>query len=140
MTSNTKQIVKIILLLIFFAIIWQIYNYLYRKNNNQFLDMEIVDVPHSVKCFFNESKCEEGNINGWTLIYGLMYFIIGLVVPNQYLAILIISILFELFQSYHGNNAKYIIGPLVSLTGYGLGSLFNIKKYNYKKKYQVLVD
>jgi hypothetical protein len=141
MPSNTEQITKIIILLIIFAVIWQIYNYTYLKQHDDFLGkMKIVDVPYSIKCFFNESGCEEGDIDGRAIVQGLIYFIVGIIVPNQYLAILVISIVFEIFRPYFGNKARYIINPLINLTGYAIGSIVNINTKNFKEKYQVLVS
>ena len=140
MPSNTEQIKKIIVLLIFFAIMWQIYNYTYRTRYGDYFSNTIVDVPYSIKCFFNEPGCEEGNIDGWSIVHGLMFFIIGLIVPNQYLVILIISIILEFIQPYLGNNARYIINPLINLTGYTLGSIMNSNSRYFKEKYQIFVN
>ena len=102
--------------------------------------IKISNVPYSVKCFFNEPGCEEGDIDGWTIVRGLAYFIIGLIVPNQYLAIITISIILEVVQPFIGNNPRYIINPLVSLTGYAFGSIIGTSTKSFKKKYDVLVD
>lgn len=140
MASNSDQIKKIIVLLIIFAIVWQIYNYTYKSRYGDFLgNSKLADVPNTLKCFFGEDRCEEGDIDGWTIVHGLMYFIIGLVIPNQYLAVIIISIIFELIQPYLGNGSRYIINPLVSITGYTIGSLISPKQ-NFKEKYTVLVN
>ena len=140
-SSNTNQIKKIVVLLIIFAIIWQIYNYTYCAHNGDVLkNIKIADVPYSVKCAFNEPGCEEGNIDGWSLVHGLMYFIIGLIAPNQYLFIIAISIIFEIIQPYLGNKARYIINPLINITGYAIGSLLSNATRGYGEKYQVLVD
>jgi len=139
--STHDQIKKIIFLLIGFVIIWQIYNFTYKATYGDFLSgLEIADVPESLKCFFNEDKCEEGDLDGWTVAHIVMYFIIGYVVPDQYLAILFISIVWELFQPMIGSNAMFIINPLVNLTGYSLGSVLSQKKKpSYDKKYELFV-
>ncbi|XWV25250.1 hypothetical protein QJ856_gp0522 [Tupanvirus deep ocean] len=138
--SNTEQIKKIVILLIIFAIIWQIYNYTYRARYGDFLkNIKIADVPHSVKCFFNEPGCEEGDIDGWAIVHGLMFFIIGLIVPNQYLAVIVISIIFEIVQPYLGNKARYILNPLINLTGYAIGSILS-NAGSFEEKYKVLID
>lgn len=135
----SEQLKKLIVLLIIFAILWQIYNITYRqKYGDYFGNMKVAEVPHSVKCFFNEPGCEEGDIDGWSIVYALIYFIVGLIIPNQYLAVIVISILFELAQPYFGNRSRYIINPLVNITGYGLGSLLSKNMNGYKEKYKVL--
>jgi hypothetical protein len=141
-STNTDQIIKIVILLIIFAIIWQIYNYVYHPNqirHGDFLkNIKIADVPHSVKCFFNEPGCEEGDIDGWAIVHGLMYFIIGLLVPNQYFAIIVISIIFEIIQPYLGNKPRYIINPLINITTYAIGSILSNRMVSFEEKYRVL--
>lgn len=140
MHCDYKEINKIIILLVIFAVMWQIYNYIYRVSNNDHLsNIKIADMPFSIKCFFGEPGCDEGNIDGWTIIHGLTYFIIGLIVPNQYLAIVIISILFEIVRSCLGNNVRYILNFLVNMTGYGIGSVMSPSVFSFKEKYNVFV-
>ena len=139
MKCSSQQIKKLIVILIIFAVLWQIYNITYRaKYGDYFGNMKIADVPFDVKCFFNESGCEEGDIDGWSLVYALIYFIIGLIIPNQFLIVIIVSVVFEILQPYFGNNARYIINPLVNITGYGIGSLMSKYLNGYREKYQVL--
>ena len=141
-SSNTNQIKKIVVLLIIFAIIWQIYNCTYGARNGDVLkNIKIADVPYSIKCAFNEPGCEEGNIDGWSIVHGLMYFIIGLIVPNQYLFIIATSITFEIIQPCFGNKSRYIINPLINITSYTIGSLLSNAARGFDEKYQqVLVD
>ena len=135
----SEQLKKLIVLLIIFAVLWQIYNIIYRQKYGDYIgSVKVAEVPHSVKCFFDEPGCEDGDIDGWSIVYALIYFIIGLIIPNQYLAVVVISILFELVQPYFGNKSRYIINPLVNITGYSLGSLFSKHINSYKEKYQVL--
>lgn len=141
MWSNAKQILQIMILLIIFIVIWQIYNYTIEPIGGDFLsNIKISDVPNNIKCFFNEPGCEEGNIDGWAAAHAVIFFIIGFIVPNQYLAIIIISIVFEIIQQYLGNKSRYILNPLINLTGYTIGSLFSCKNNTFKEKYKVLID
>lgn len=133
-----EQVKKIIIIIVILTIIFQVYNMTYKARYGDFLhQLKITTVHDSVKCFFGEDGCEEGDIDGWTLIHGLMYGLIGYYIPNHYLAIIIISIVFELVQPYLGNRARYIVNPLVNLTGYGIGSVLS-KKKSFKEKYQVI--
>lgn len=141
MALFSGQIQQIILLLIIFVIIYQVYNYTYKARYGDYLSStKFMDVPYSVKCFFGEDNCEEGDIDGWTIIHGLMYFIIGLIVPDHYLFILGVSVAFEFVQPYLGNSSRYIINPLVSLTGYAIGSVLSPRQEGFKEKYQLLVN
>ena len=142
MVSNKQDIKTIIIIIIIFAIIFQIYNITYKsKYGDPLTKMKISKVPYELKCAFEEPGCEEGDIDGWTLMHGLMYFIIGLIVPNKYLIIFVISILWEIIQPLFGNNARYIINPLVNLTGYGIGSIVknSLSKNQLREKYTVLL-
>ena len=77
---QSDQIKKIIIILVIFAVIIIIYNATYKARYGDFLsNFKISDVPNSIKCFFGEDNCEEGDIDGWSIIHGLMYFIIGYV-------------------------------------------------------------
>jgi len=138
MSIYSKQLLKIIILLIAFGVIYLIYNFLFH-NNNFISQIKIADIPYSIKCIFKEPGCEEGNIDGWSICLALVYFIIGLIVPHQYITILVISILLEVIKTYTGNNSRYIINPLISLTGYMIGSICSTRKTSYPK-HQILVQ
>lgn len=127
-SMDSKQIKKLVTLLIIFAIVWQVYNYTYRAKHGDYLSqIKIADVPESIKCAFNDPGCEEANIDGWALVHALMYFIIGLIVPGYYLLIIAISLLFEISQPYFGNKARYVVNPLINITSYTIGSLLSNK-------------
>lgn len=143
MSKNIRDIIGIIILVIIFTILLQIYNLSYRdKFGDLFGNMKITEVPMDIKCAFQEPGCETGDIDGWTLIHGVVYFIIGLIIPNRYLAVIIISVIWEILQPLIGNNSRFIINPLVNLTGYAIGSIIrqNIDKNRLHEKYHVLVD
>ena len=140
MSSNPEQIKKILVLLVIFAIIWLVYNNIFKvKNNGYPSDTKILDVPYSIKCFFNEPGCEEGNIDGWSVVHLLVCFIIGMFFPNRFLVIIIFSVAFEIIGSRLGKQPRYIINPLINITGYAIGSLMSFRNDNYKEKYQVLI-
>ena len=132
---NENNIKKILIMLIIFAIMWLVYKQ-YVTN----VSTTIMDIPHSIKCFFNESGCEEGNLDYLSIVHFLVYFIIGMLFPNHYVIIIIISICYELMVSYLNGHPKYIINPLINFTGYALGSLFALNKNDYDKKYKVYLS
>lgn len=141
MPISKETIQKIIIVIIIFVVILVIYNFTYKSKYGGYIsNVKISDVPYAIKCAFEEPGCEEGNIDGWTLVHGIMYFIIGLFVPNRFLVILVISIIWELLQPLMGNSARFIINPLVNLTGYAIGSLVrdNYSKSQLHEKYSIL--
>jgi len=93
--------------------------------NLDMLNTIFADVPMDIKCAINEDFCEDGNIDGWSLVYFVAYAIIGYNQPNQYLFIFFISILIEIISMWLGRPSRFIINPLISLTGYGIGSYLN---------------
>lgn len=124
-----KGELKISLIIIIVIITWIIYFLiLCDKIGVYFTNHKLIEVPYDVKCFFGEEKCEEGDINGWSLVNIVIYFIIGFTLPGQYLLIIILAFIYEFLQQYLGNHSMYIIGPLVKITGYSIGSFLSPRK------------
>ena len=119
-----NQNVKIIVLLIIFAVIYEIYKRFFDSHR---LDRKITKVPKQVKCIVKAPYCEEADIDGWALAYALMYFIIGLIVPHKYLIVVIATVGYEVVKPYFGQKPRYIINPLVGITGYAIGSFLSSK-------------
>ncbi|AKI80228.1 hypothetical protein QJ850_gp471 [Acanthamoeba polyphaga mimivirus] len=134
-TTNNVKI--LIILIIFVVIVWQFYYYATSKHNNNFLNKKIAIVPHDIKCLFNQPNCSEADVDGWSLIQAFIYFIVGLIIPNKYLIIIIVSIILEILKPFIGFEPKYIIAPLLNTTGYIVGSMLSPCKNNYKEKYQI---
>lgn len=133
--NDCASIVKIIILIIIFSLI--IYFAKKITGKGKYLNNKFVQLPYSVKCAFGETGCEEGDIDGESILYSLIFFIIGLIIPGQYLAILIIAVIYEMIKPYVNLRAKYIINPLLNFTAYSLGSLLSQNKH-YEEKYHVL--
>lgn len=143
MSTVNTNINKIISIFILIAIIALVYMLLYRGDHSDILSrVKLADVPYSVKCYFKEPGCEEGNIDGWSIVYLLFFFIVGLIMPNQYVLVLLVTIGIEIFKPCIGGHSKYIINPIIGLTGYAIGSLIRTKTIHtdYHEKYQILVD
>lgn len=144
--SHLGQTSKILLLIFIFTVIYWLYDATYRARYGHAISSSLWSVPLEVKCFFGEDKCEEGDIDYWTLLHGLIYFVIGILVPDQYLTVIIVSIVFELLQPYLGNGSRYLINPLVNLTGYSVGSVLsryfqsNSQSKCYNAKYSIYVN
>lgn len=130
---NSKEIVFLLLMII----IWILY---IRIN----LTKKIIEVPNSVKCLFKYPSCDEADIDGHTIVYGMIYMLIGVMVPNKHIWAILFAISIESIKPYFGITPKYIINPLIGVTGYSLGSYFNHllpdKKYKLKKKYSLLSE
>lgn len=127
-----RQTIILLLLIILICILYNHIN----------LTEKIIEIPYSIKCFFNEPKCDEGNIDGQTLIYGLIYVMIGLMIPNKHIWIILLSISIEIIRPYLNLTPKYIVNPLIGITGYSFGSylsdLLLDKEKLLKEKYYLL--
>lgn len=144
MISNQNKTINLIILLIVLAVLWHLYNSFYRKKNGDIFSSKLIDVPYDIKCPVEYDRCEEGDIDAWDLIRGLIFLVIGIAIPNKYLVVIIMSILFELIQPYFGGVPKYIINPLINITGYAVGSIMSplVTGQNkmFKEKYKILVQ
>lgn len=121
MDDDIKAYSKIIILILGFALLMYIYKISFK---NDMLNTIFADVPMNIKCAFKEDYCEQGNIDGWSIAYFIAYIIIGYLVPNQFLFVLFISILIEILAMWLGRPSRLILNPLISITGYGIGSYF----------------
>jgi hypothetical protein len=134
--------VKIIIIVVLFMVVW---NTIFKNiiSSNLF-GGKIADVPMGIKCVFNETGCEEGDLDGWSMMHGLLFLLLGIAIPNKYWTVIIISIIYEIAQPWFGNQPKYIINPLISLTGYAIGSSLSPQKNHrenyYREKYTVFVN
>lgn len=120
-------ILIIIILVTAFVFISKIVNQTLSENNP--LKMHIATVPHSIKCLIKYPNCDNNDIDGWTLMQGLIFFIVGFMIPNTYLAALIVAILLAIVKRYFGEKPKFIINPLISMAGYTLGSFLHNQLY-----------
>jgi hypothetical protein len=128
LSINWKPLKEILTWILIFTAVWLLYQFTYKvKYGDLLANFKLFDVPYEIKCFFEEPGCEDGNINGWSLVQIFAYLIIGYFVPNQYLVIVVISVLIELIEPMAGYQPKYIIDPVTNLTGYTLGSLMSPK-------------
>jgi len=86
----------------------------------------IIEVPESLRCFFGETTCGHGNVVIWTVFHVILYIIAGILIPNHYLIMLLISILCEGIESSLGITSKFIIDPLFNMFGYLIGNLISM--------------
>lgn len=100
---------------------------------------KLINVPYSIKCFFGENSCEKGDIDGWSILLAIIYFIIGWIKPHYYGTIIILSIVMECIQFYMNSQSKFIINPLIAITGYIIGSLLSPKP-DFREKYKILLN
>lgn len=101
--------------------------YRYWSKESKIKQMNIINIPYSVKCTIGDKNCEDGDITSWTIGHFIIYMIVGLFVPNCYVEVLIISIACEMLESALGHTSKFIVDPIINLIGYTIGSQFSRK-------------
>jgi hypothetical protein len=98
-----------------------LYNKQKCKKEKKFI---LVDIPHCIKCTIGDKNCETGNIEIWGIFHFIIYMLIGLFIPDCYIEIIIISVVCELLETAVGHTSKYIVDPLINMSGYIIGSAF----------------
>lgn len=99
------------------------------------MDKELWKPPESIQCLIpnittNKAKndCTRYvNIDGWSISHVVFFFLLGLVVPSHYIAVLLLSIIFEYGEYLVAWRARWVLDPLVNLLGYFLGSLLSAR-------------
>lgn len=126
-------------LLTLFTGFWCIHNCLLRpeKNTDAFLNSNVFDIPESLQFLFPYIKkgklLNETHLNMWAVSHSITYFIIGLVVPNRYKIIIVMSILCELYEYIAGYQSK-LSDLFVNTFSYFVGSQIIIKSlHDYSK-------
>jgi hypothetical protein len=139
MVDDNKNSALIILWVLIYVIAWKLYEHYYALTltKTNAYNIKFLDIPYSIKCAFNENQCETGDIDTWTLIHAAGFFVLGYYFPNQYLTVIILSIIIVIIEPYLGYHPKYIIDPLVNLTFYSFGSIIAPKK---KYDHTIYVD
>lgn len=130
-TDQVKN--KTLIYFSFITFLWGITSH-YRYHYTKLSGTEImkINVPDFIKCFFGENRCNEGDINIWTLMHFIIYLIAGIFFPNRYIFFFIISLLCELFElTIVAYNAKWVIDPLFNMLGYLVGNIFHNKLHNF---------
>ena len=81
------------------------------------------DVLGESKCVIQIHGCDRQIIDGWTLIRGIFFVLIGFSNPHSHANIAALSILMEAFSvSCKRTGLRPLINPLTNLIGYSIGS------------------
>ena len=132
MISN--NLYGVYILIIFFTFIWGFYNIIIRPSDlkkSHFMGGCLLHISDKFKKYFpfinREGKIENENcLDKWALGHFLLYLIIGLFFPDEYIAIIIFSVLCEVFEYFIKCRSK-LSDIFVNFLGYFIGSVL----YNY---------
>jgi hypothetical protein len=126
---NTHYIVNIgLLICCIFSFGWYVYNRFIRtKDFHPFGQIQFY-TPECLSCGIpyvsinpKKNNCKYVKFDGWSIVHFIIYFVCGIVVPEYYGTVFILSILCEIYEYYSGWRARFIIDPLVNMLGYYAG-------------------
>lgn len=102
------------------------------QNTGSILGIKLVELPTDIKCYFNEDRCDEGDIDMWSIFYLIVSIIVGYLLPHMHIQYIGLSIILEIIMPYVGYSSRYIINPLIATTGYAIGNQLYV--YHLKQK------
>ena len=130
-----------ILLTLIWVLLWFIYDHFFKnfiKTKKDLFLTTIIKLPNYLKCLpfdtFLNKFCEKNDIDVYSIIHFIIYVTVGFIVPNMYFAVIIFSIIFELYELLLGHRCRLWQDPLFNLMGYFIGSSI----INYTKSKRLL--
>ena len=123
---------SVIVMLTFFTGIWCFHNCIIRSKYNTDAGLKkcTIEIPASMRFLFPSivkgKLLQEKCLNMWALGHSLTYFITGLIIPNRYQIVIILSILCEIYEYFVGYQSK-LSDIFVNTFSYFIGSQFTIK-------------
>lgn len=133
-----KKNLGILTILTFFSIFWCVYNTFFRpKDPNQphLMGYELFEYPKKLQKFFPIIAKRFNNIkydkyfDMWSLVHFIIYFISGLLIPNENLFVIFLSISCEIFEYFAGYRCK-MSDIFINFAGYIFGSMFKLNTLN----------
>ena len=132
---NCKDL-GVLVILTFFTLIWLIYNSLIRPsdpNKSYLFGKCFINIPKSLQILFPHMSKKEGLkisyeecLNVWSLGHVATYFTAGLIVPERYLTVIIISLLCEIYEYFAGYRAR-LSDIFVNFLSYFIASQIRVK-------------
>lgn len=112
----------VLVILILSGVIW----FNYKSRGSLFLNRELIPLPVWLRCLIPQKNCATVvDIDGWSVVHLLLYFVLGVFVPNHYLLVVTGSVAFEALERSLGERPRWIIDPATNLLGYTLGSMLS---------------
>lgn len=107
---------------------WYIYNSYIRTQDFHPLGKTQFYTPECLSCGIPyvsinplKNNCKYVKFDGWSIIHFIIFFIGGMILPDYYGTVFILSILCEVYEYYAGWRSRFIIDPLVNMLGYYVG-------------------
>lgn len=119
------------MILSFWTVVWVTYSLAIRQGLGFHpLKHTVIPLPKWSKCYglptsthHAYSDCMNTDIDGFSIAHIVIYYTIGMVVPDQYVLILVVSLITEVYEWWRGWRGRWWQDPAVNLLGYWLGSL-----------------
>ena len=116
MFENQNLFIKLIICIIFVILIQICVFFLF--GNKETSDLIVCNV----------NSLHDEKINHQGIFIAILYCVFGIIFPNNYLGIIIVSVIFEFVQPYLGNKPNYILGPMLNLSSYTIGSILGSQR------------
>jgi len=135
---NYQKDLAILAILTFFSIFWCVYNTFFRPedpNKPHLMGYELFEYPKKIQKFLPIIAKRFKNIiydkyfDMWSLVHFIIYFVAGLLIPNENLFVIFLSISCEIFEYFAGYRCK-MSDIFINFAGYIFGSMININSFN----------
>lgn len=134
--------------IIFWIIIYTMISIVFDKflseklGENNLLKTLFYKPDEKITCMVEYDACGDDVIDGQCLMFATVSFVIGYYYPNKVLLFLITILTGEFAKQLLDVDPRFIINPLVALTGYMIGSWLSPKNTNLYKiqKYELEED
>lgn len=105
------------------GLLWFLYNVTVRKVYGDLISdkLPVLKLGTGFKCMLKHEKCEEGDMDGWSVMHIIVNFICGYWFPDEYAFIGILALATELFEARLGYRPRYILDPITNVSAYALG-------------------
>lgn len=85
-------------------------------------DIGEYDILGDHKCAIEYSKCSSQVLNGWSITRFLIFTLIGFFNPHAHVNMFLLSTFVETYTYSNKCESKFILNPILNMSGYTLGS------------------
>ncbi len=80
------------------------------------------DILGDSKCLIQYDKCDRQVLDGWSMVRFFVFMFIGYSNPHAHAPIFTLSTFVELYSYSSKCSSKFILNPIVNMSGYTIGS------------------
>nr|QBK87869.1 MAG: hypothetical protein LCMAC202_02300 [Marseillevirus LCMAC202] len=90
---------------------WFFYNKSLRKHNGDSFEFTIQVSTSYVSLKEYKNDCDDADFDGWSVLHVILYILMGMLFPGEYIIVLFLSIFSELWKYL----SRWIVDPVVNL-------------------------